>query len=413
MPLWQEMLLLIFYNILSVLVDPIFWGVVIVIGWQFFKEQRQQVQIFGIPAQAVWPKIGYTIWYSLIGGSIGSIILTVMGISINKLGLDYIWPAALLLMTIHMRFLCFAYAGGLIAISSLIFGWPDVYVPQVMALIAVLHITESILIAISGRYGAVPIILRRTDGQLVGAFNLQNFWPLPLVVSAVTAVSGNISPNMVNMPDWWPLLTPGMVLPDGQEWLYSLLPVVAALGYGDIAVATKPGIRRQRSAVYLALYSIILLALAIAAEHAVWLQFIAAMFSPLGHEWLIRFDNHQEMKGAPRYVPPLAGLKVLAVLPDTPAQLAGIQTEDIILSIGGMAVNNKRELGDALSFAGSQFHMELQRQGKSFFIKVDVSRQCVLGIIPVPEGNELYYTIIRDSRFFLLHWLKQKLQKKR
>ena len=131
------------------------------------------------------------------------------------------------------------------------------------ALVAALHVTESVLIAISGRYGAVPVILKQGE-RLVGAFNLQNFWPLPLVVHSTIAMKKSALPEGVfHTPDWWPLLPLGIEPPAGFEWVYVMMPVVAALGYTDMAISSTPQERRRRSAFSLALYSMSLLGMAL------------------------------------------------------------------------------------------------------------------------------------------------------
>ena len=41
------------------------------------------------------------------------------------------------------------------------------------------------------------------------------------------------------MPDWWPLIKPGHHM-DPDQLTYVLFPVIAALGYGDLAATTRP-----------------------------------------------------------------------------------------------------------------------------------------------------------------------------
>ena len=42
------------------------------------------------------------------------------------------------------------------------------------------------------------------------------------------------------MPGWWPLIKPQAPPPPGMTYVYVLFPVVAALGYGDIAITGIP-----------------------------------------------------------------------------------------------------------------------------------------------------------------------------
>ena len=86
----------------------------------------------------------------LLGGLLGSILLIFIGIDLGHLGIMYLWMIAVLLMLVNPRFLCFAYAGGILSLISLATGYPDINIAQLMGLIAVLHMVESILIMLNG-----------------------------------------------------------------------------------------------------------------------------------------------------------------------------------------------------------------------------------------------------------------------
>jgi len=47
-------------------------------------------------------------------------IMLLLGLSLSQIGLLYIWPVALLLLLLHPRFLCFSYAGGIVALAVLV-----------------------------------------------------------------------------------------------------------------------------------------------------------------------------------------------------------------------------------------------------------------------------------------------------
>jgi hypothetical protein len=406
---WQEIIRLSIGGVIAAYFEPIFWMIIALVAYQYWQLQKSQKRMFGVCGFSLTQQVMLAVLLGSIGGILGSFLLTLVGINVDQLGLAYIWPVAILLMMINMRFLCFAYAGGLVALSKVLFGWPMVDVSQVLVLVAVLHITESILIGISGYYGSMPVILRRKNGQLVGAFNLQNFWPLPLfLMSAVAIPELKVPESVLGMPDWWPLLPVQGVLPEGHIWMYAMVSVVAALGYTDIAVASSPQIRRRKSSLHLGLYSIVLLTLALLSVHYKWLQAVAAMVSFLGHEMLIQLDSRQELESPPRYVPPVEGLMVLDTVVDTPAQKNGIKTGDTLLKLHNMAINTKEQLAEAISLAPAAFVVEILRNGKIIERKITFSNgQRMLGVILVPEGNELYYVQLTEDTF----WLWEKVKK--
>ncbi|HWR38624.1 MAG TPA: PDZ domain-containing protein [Patescibacteria group bacterium] len=414
---WWGIVLLIGQGMVAVLAEPMFWMILMLVGWQYWQLARSQERMFGIAGSSLIRQVLQAGLLGLAGGLLGSFLLTLTGVTLNQLGLQYIWPVALALMIINMRFLCFAYAGGIVALANVLFGWPLVDVPQILALVAVLHITESFLIAVSGACSNLPVVLRREDGRQVGAFTLQNFWPLPLVMLAAVLVPAESAPMGVNMPDWWPLLPAGEPAP-GQTWQYVMIPVVAALGYTDMAIASHPRRRRLESARNLAVYSLVLLGAAFLATKYSWIAAVAALLSPLGHELLIRWDNRREMNGVPRFVPPPAGVMVLDTVPGTPARRGGIQTGDVLTSVAGMTIHNRRDLAVALAYAPMEFAVILEREGQQQRIAVAFTAAPeepdnedenpdgrMLGVITVPEGDETGYVELHGEHFGLPAWL--------
>jgi hypothetical protein len=411
---WIDLLSFIIRGVFSIFFDITFWLVLGLVAFQYRQMQRDQLRMFGVYGHSLRRQILAAAAIGAAGGVIGSFVLTVVGVPLNNLGIGYIWPVVILLMLINLRFMCFAYAGGLVAISNVLFGWPEVNVPHVLALVAGLHVTESILIFVSGRFGAVPLILKRDDGRLVGAFTLQNFWPLPLVILMAIIPDPETARSMIHMPDWWPLLPMTEKPPVGEKWFYQMTPVVAALGYADVAVASTPAARRRKSAFHLALYSLALLALAVLSAKYAWLQLFAALLSPLGHELLIKLDNRQEMRGEPRFVPPARGVMVLDTVAATPAHKAGLRPGDIIHDLGGRPVDNGYELARAIAFAPPEFAIAFSRAGAVLRRPARFENgERRLGVIIVPEGGEQHYAQLAGDRFGLIDWLKNRFKRNR
>lgn len=410
---WPDITILVVRGALGILFDFNFWLILALVGYQYWQMQKRQRQMFGVYNYTLTQQIMLAGAYGLVGGITGSWLLTLVGVTLNQLGLQYIWPVALLLMLVNMRFLCFAYAGGAVALSNVLFGWPEVNVPQVLALVAVLHITESLLIAISGGYSAMPLIIKKEDGRLVGAFSLHNFWPLPLVILAAVAVPTGTAPGgIIKMPEWWPLLPLAQEVPAGSSWIYIMAPVVAALGYTDMAIASLPHERRRQSALHLAAYSIILLGFALLSARYSWLQAIAAVLSPAGHEFLIQLDNRRELKAAPRFIPPPYGVMALDTVVDTPAAKV-IKPGDIIINVAGIPVNSRYDLAAALSYAPEHFKITFERNGKTQVKDINFKNgERRLGIILVPDGDERFYVEITDERYGLIDWIKDKFRRR-
>jgi hypothetical protein len=374
---WLAIIMVVSLSILKILTEPIFWAVVAVIGFQYHRMAVQKARFFHVPKEPIWKPLALAAIFGLLGGLAGSLIMLVMGVSPAKAGISYLWPVAVVLVLINPRFICFAYAGGIVSLSYLIFGWPQVNVPQVMGLVGVLHLVESLLILFSGHYGAAPMYLKTPGGRIMGGFTLQKLWPIPLVALTLNQQSG-----------------------------LALEPVIAALGYGDLALARRPGQKSRISALILCIFSVVLLGLAVLATKMVIFNYLAALFGPLGHELVIKIGREIEFKGKPYYVKPARGMKILDVVRGTPAHKGGLLSGDIIRSVNGIAVDHRREYEEALALGGRAY-LEIEREGKGQqSYQLDLKWGQHPGIIPVPEGDENLYMEVQDKGI-LFRWLNR------
>ncbi|MGE5391358.1 MAG: PDZ domain-containing protein [Deltaproteobacteria bacterium] len=334
----------------------------------------------------------------LLGGLLGSLILVMVGIDLCRVNILPLWVAALILMMISPRFLCFAYAGGVLAVISLITGYPQMDISQLMALVAVLHMVESLLILLNGHLNPVPVYVKRKD-RLVGGFNLQKFWPIPLLALASTGLLADPA-ALPPMPAWWPLLKSYSAAVPGQN--YILLPVLAVLGYGEITTTAAPGQRVRKSSAYLLLFSLILLALSIGSSYRPELLWPAALFAPLGHEMVIWIGTRQERDQAPVYVAGGSGLMLLDVAAGSPAYRAGLRSADRILTVNGYRIEDYRHLEWIAQQGSGHYEIEASRQNTVYHTAIKCPPSREWGLTPVPEAGVSRYLFLQDDKFFSL-----------
>ena len=104
--------------------------------------------------------------YGMITGLTASILITAAGVPMDLNTILLIWFLALLLSLLNFRYFCFSYAGGAISLISLIFGWPKIQVPAVIAIIGILHLVESVLILADGHRDALPVVMEHKNSNL-------------------------------------------------------------------------------------------------------------------------------------------------------------------------------------------------------------------------------------------------------
>lgn len=323
-----------------IFLNPLFWGVLVLIYFQTRSTVRREEEVYNLQPRgrkAVLKRLLNSGLYGVIGGFLGSIIFVVVGVTLSDIGIGYLWLVAILGLLINVRFLCFSYAGGIVGLSSIILGWPEVNVAAILMIVAVLHLIESILIQLSGGEKPLPLTVAHPEEGRVGLFLLQKLWPIPFVALIALAVMESEVPGaVIDMPDWWPLIDTLIEIGSGETVMYILLPVAAGLGYGDMAVTSRPREKARHTARRLFGYSIVLLLLALSGSYFPPVLLVGALFSFLGHEKVIRTGRKVEQKGSPLYTPPREGLLILGVLEDYPADEAGLKRGDILLAADGM-----------------------------------------------------------------------------
>ena len=396
-------------KIFEVFVNPIFWLVVVLVGLQYRRIAAMRNAFLGPGASSVVGETLQAVGFGLLGGVIGSYLIVFTGLtfpgSVNAI--IYLLLTAVLLMMINPRFLCFAYAGGLLAILHLLTGFPEISVPQLMALVAILHLVESVLIVASGHLNASPAYIRLPRGQVVGGYVLQKFWPLPLVLLAVLP-GLHFAPGAMEMPEWWPLIKPELGI-DPALMLFVMLPVVAGLGYGDMATSRTPREKTRTSAINLAGYSLVLYLLAYLAASQPLYAWAAALFAPFGHELIVFLSRNAELKGKPLYVPRSDGLLILAVREKSPAWSVGLRTGDLIFEVNGLPIRVKGDLYAVLAREGIQ---EIGFVTDNHYRRelVAVPAGGTFGVIPVPEGDEVNYLEMKPG--LITRWFRRAVDKK-
>jgi len=413
-----KIILLILQSFPQAFFNPFFWIVIFIVYWQYNRSAQLQEKMFGSVKIKPLEMVMHSVFYGCIGGIIGSLVVVFLGVSISEAGLIYVWPLALLLMLVHPRYMCFSYAAGILSLFSLILGFPKIDVAGLMALVAVLHLVESLLIYFSGHINAVPVFMKDKDHGLVGGFSLQEFWPVPIILLVIMTAQIPVQ-GIVEMPDWWPLIRPPEYIINNENTLFMMFPVVAALGYGDIALSRTPKLRCKASALNLSIFSATLMLLAVLASRYKLFAFLAALFAPIGHEMLIILGKKSEKQRKPLFDAPLKGERVLDVIKGSPADRLSLGPGDIILQVNGKDIVQPGDLEEVLSdFPTFVWIKAKTPQGeiKNAEMKAYPDGVNTLGAILVPRGENVPCIVMEeiDNFYFLksfIKWLK-KFKKK-
>lgn len=392
----------------SLLLSPLFWIVIGITYYMYGKSSYLEMRMLGHKISQ-WEKIKNSVLAGLMAGIIGSSVSVFLGITIEQYssqsgymssGILYLWVIALLLSLINVRYLCFSYAGGIVALMNLLFGFPNINPVGIMALVGILHLVESMLIWLDGYSDAVPAFLKRKDGSVVGGYIMNRVWPLPMMILFAIMVTGSIGES-VPMPDWWPIIRqPGLDL-NMDDLMYVLQPIPVLLGYGDIAITKTPDRRCRDSALRLFIYSLILILLSAIASKLHFFAYIAAVFAPLAHEMLILHGQREEEEGKAFFDAPERGLKILYCRKGFPGIKMKLEPGDIILGINNIRIDKEEDLSDFLKTNPSYIWLDIVKaNGEKKIVEYKDYEKGIssLGLLIVPKAPNMYLEINTKAR---------------
>lgn len=345
--------------------------------------------------------------YGMLSGLMASFIIVILGITLDYRAILMIWPLAIFLMLFSPRYLCFSYAAGILSLVSLIFGWPDIDVSATIALVGVLHLIESILIYFDGYKSSVPVYMEHSSFNPIGAYIMQKMWPIPLVVLLIPDSAAQLAGSGINMPSWWPIFQS-----QGAGGMLAILPMVAILGYGDIAITQTPRDRAKKSGITLTIYSVTVLTLAVISSRIYWVKYLAAVSAPALHEFVIIKGKREQTEGAPLFSVPWKGIRILEVFPDSIGEAMGLKQGDILLSINGKSVNSIKGAEEILSDSPSFVWLEVKRGAEEIILEGKDFQEGIsdLGVMFIPRNTGKYFRM-EDEKGIIIKWWNSFKQK--
>lgn len=393
-------------SVIGFLRNPIGWILVLLMYLQYKKTLSIQKIMYGKKLKySIGELMTTSILFGLIAGLIGSIIITLMGITFYEFsGFTFIIITSLILMLVSPRHLCLSYSGGLwslvvlivsdlvyigiISKGNIIYGF--IYtnlrfdVTALMAVIAVLHLMEALLMWMDGARGALPVFIRRNE-KVVGAFILQRFWIIPVIIFA--AGSSGILP----FTSWWPIIKPPIQGNIIKNIMFMAVPFIVMLGYSDIAISTDVRNKVKRSSGKLFIFSITLLMLSILSKEYYIFKYIAAIFALLSQKLFIYIEMRKEIIEKPLWQYSEDGIIVLDTIPNTPSEAMGIKSGEKIININNIRIKSMGDAENVLKSYPTFIWIELMNklgQIRTVEYKDYVNGVKSLGIITVPQDEQ-------------------------
>ncbi|QJD85168.1 PDZ domain-containing protein [Cohnella herbarum] len=347
---------------IGLLAQPYFYIAVVLVWWHARLGVTLQRKLFHV---RLYGSLYLTLSRVVAGVAVG-LVLSVAGFgaggSLTSETLLFLWAAMAVLALFRLRYVCLAYAAGALGLLQAVSEWTGlersegalsdalqtlgaIDVPGLLFMAGLLHIAEGFLVRLQGSKQAIPLFLQGKRGKPMGAYSLSGVWPIPLLWLVPATADGFALP-------WAPIF-------GGDAASWSLLAFPVLIGFSDRTTSFWPERKARTSGNTLIVYGAVIALLAVGAEYWSPLTVVAAIAAFALHEGLLMYSRMREAGRNPLYSQDGTGVRVLAVLPNTPAIELGFQSGETIKKVNGVSVRTKEEL-----------HAALQRQ--SAFCKLEV-----------------------------------------
>ncbi|WP_234404853.1 PDZ domain-containing protein [Paenibacillus bouchesdurhonensis] len=398
----------------QLLLQPFYYIAIILIMLIYRRQVLLERKLFHVKLHSWAAQTWRTVLGGLAAGIGVSLVSLFLGMTLSIEGIICIWAVTLLLLLFRVRYLCLAYAVGLLGIAQFIInmvpglqagGWlaevvrivRELNIPALLCLVAVLHVAEGLLVRWQGASFAGPLFFEGKRGKLVGGYQLQSLWPIPLFLLIPAQTTGAVLP-------WTPLF-------GGEAWLggFQLIAFPIVIGFSEMTVGLLPRAKARVSSGRLAAYGIVLLVLALLSSWWSPLTIVAALAGIILHEGLIWLSRFEEQNRSPLFVNPVDGVKVLAVLPGSPAEELGIQVGETIIKVNGSPVATKEELHAGLRMNPAFCKLEVRNlAGESKFLQraIYAGEHHQLGAILAPDDRAP--VAVRMRPISLIHLLRPR-----
>lgn len=401
----QAMLQLLGESVLQLLIQPFYYIAVLFIILQYSRQMRMERQLFAVKLHNWISLTAKAVLTGLLIGLAVSLAGAFIGAAITGAAVLWLWAVAALLMLIRIRYLCFAYSAGMITLMQWVMGFTPlseradwlgslatslerIDASGLLLLVALLHLAEALLVRLQGDRLSTPLFLEGKRGKLVGGYMLQGFWPVPLfLLTPVADPAASDSVSTLTLP-WSTLFEADWT----QGWTVAALPMI--IGFTEMTRAMLPKAKAKHAAQGLLVYSILLAGAAIAAWWQPVLLPLAAVVSILLHEALVWLSKLAESKRTPLYIHDARGLRILGIVPGTPAEAMGLLAGEILHKVNGKRVSSKEELYEALATNSAFCKLEIYNvDGELKFAQRAryAGEHHQLGVILAPDEEANFY----------------------
>lgn len=221
--------------------------------------------------------------------------------------------------------------------------------PTVAILLGLLLFAEGFLIAKNAIKKPSPGLVISKRGQTVGRYASRRIWMLPLFVFIP---GGNLPVPF----DWFPVFSI-----DGQSITPIVIPFL--IGFSQKVQGILPETAIKASGRQVILLGTVVLAVAVGGYWYPYMSIISVVIGLIGREGIYYLRKRSDRNLPIYFSRSKLGVRILGVIPETPAQKMGLELGEIVTKVNGIHVTDEREFYKALQ--KNRAHCKLEVVGNN------------------------------------------------
>jgi len=332
----------------------------------------------------------------ILAGAIGSIILSVLGVTFSEnSGIEFIFMISILSLFYKKKYISYAYSAAILGAIGIALKFIsnitdmklflNIDILSLMTFVGVIYILEGILIIFDGSRGAIPVFTKKDD-KIVGGFSFNRYWPIPVAILMVfnNSIAGEDS-IYSNITSWWPIINNKSIVPLLATVMIASIPLYGIMGYSNVTFTQEKKTKSLRCGIAILIYGISVSLVGQLAGINILGQIIAIIYELLAFEVIMRYEYRIEKKGQSLYVSDDEGIMVLEVTPNSPAYEVGIKRGDKIIEINGQNIKSEGDIFKAARESILKIPIKVKNNSGQVLEYVVQPRNKRLGLLLVPK----------------------------
>src|SRR5699024_3729980 len=321
--------------IVKLFFNPLFYWFFIYVFILGVIRIKQERYFFGIKIFNLFHEWKRILVISLISGFVLSLVTIGAGFIFNyEILIILIISMLIMSLSFNPAYLSAVYTIGLTYVVLLF-----------LALLGLLLIIEAIFIKKIKDNQITPSLKLSNRGVWIGALNMNKASLIPIFIFVP-------ADKLSFIADFWPSFSIA-------ETQYSLVLFPFIIGYNYQIINEyihRASNKISKQTLYLGIFILIL---ASASFYYPIFSFIAILIAIIGKELITIKYKVKSKKGEKYYAPLNQGLKVLAIIPNTPAERLNILVGETIARVNNIEVNNEKEFYRALQDKSASFKLDV------------------------------------------------------